>query len=88
MNQFMWGALWMACCVAAVFFLRFWRLSRDRFFIFFALAFATFAAHWFGLGVANPGVETRHYFYVFRLVAFLLILVGIIDKNRTSSTSK
>ena len=38
-NHLYWGALAMACWVAGLFFLRFWRLSRDRLFVFFVLAF-------------------------------------------------
>jgi Family of unknown function (DUF5985) len=49
---------------------------------FFAAAFAVFALNWIGLGVADPDNETLHYAYLTRLGAFLLILIGIIDKNR------
>jgi hypothetical protein len=31
----------------------------------------------------QPNVETQHYVYLLRLLAFLLILAGVIDKNRT-----
>ena len=84
MNQFLWGALSVTCGIAGLFFLRFWTLSRDRFFIFFTLAFWAFAIHWIGLGITNPGLETRHYFYAVRLLAFVLIIAGVIDKNRSS----
>jgi hypothetical protein len=70
--------------VAGLFFARFWMLSRDRFFLFFSLAFFVFTANWVGLGIVNPGVETRHYFFILRLVAFLLIIVAVVDKNRAS----
>jgi Family of unknown function (DUF5985) len=82
MNQFFWGMLAMAALVAALLFLRLWKLSGDRLLLFFAAAFAVFALNWIGLGVANPDYETLHYAYVLRLGAFMLILVGIIDKNR------
>jgi hypothetical protein len=29
-------------------------------------------------------VESRHYVYVLRLLAFLLLIAGIVDKNRRS----
>ncbi len=82
---FFWGALAMASWVAGLFFLRFWRVSRDRLFLFFGAAFWVFAANWVGLAI-YPSEETRHYVYVIRLVAFVLILVGIIDKNRRRGT--
>ncbi len=82
MNQVLWGALAMASWVVGLFFARFWRTSRDRLLLFFALAFWVFSLNWLSLAVANPPVETQHYVYVLRLVAFVLILVGIVDKNR------
>lgn len=33
------GATATACCVAALFFLKFWRTTRDRLFLFFSLGF-------------------------------------------------
>jgi hypothetical protein len=81
-NVFLYGALATTGLVAALFFLRFFRLTGDRLFVFFALAFATLSAHWTVLALAEPGVETRHYHYVARLAAFGLILVGVLDKNR------
>lgn len=88
MNQFLWGALAMACFVAGVFFQRYWVLSRDRLFLFFWLAFWVLALHWIGLGLVNPPQETRHYLYVVRFLAFALILAAIIDKNRSSKASQ
>jgi hypothetical protein len=44
-----------------------------------------FGLDWLLLAVVNPPSETRHYLYVLRLLAFVLIIVAIIDKNRTSS---
>ncbi len=76
------GAVAMGCAVAVAFFLRYWRDSGDRFFGFFSAAFAIMAANWTALALIAPTAETRHYFYLFRLVAFSLILVAIIDKNR------
>jgi lipopolysaccharide export LptBFGC system permease protein LptF len=82
MNQLLWGMLAMAALVAALLFLRLWRTGRDRLFLFFAAAFALLALNWLGLGVSNPEQETLHYAYVLRLGAFVLIIVGIVDKNR------
>jgi hypothetical protein len=82
MNQAIWGALTMACWVAGLFFFRFWKPSRDRLFLFFSAAFWLLGVHWLALVIINPPVETRPYFYVLRLLAFLLIIAGIVDKNR------
>ena len=74
---FVSGMLCASYLVAALFFLRFWRDGRDRLFLFFSGAFALLAVHRLVLTVAE--VDTPG--YVLRLVAFLLILGGIADKN-------
>ena len=86
MELFTWGILAMASVVAALFFLRYWKESRERLFAFFALAFAGLAANWTGLAIIDrPNDEAQQtYAYVVRLVAFLIIILAIIDKNRRS----
>jgi hypothetical protein len=81
-SQFFLGALVALSTVAALFFARYWRTSRDRLFGFFAAAFVLMAVNWGALAAFAPTEETRHYFYLIRLVAFLLIAFGIVDKNR------
>ena len=68
--------------VGGLFFVRFWRESRDRLFAFFAAAFWLLALSWTLLGLFSPTEETRPYIYAIRLVAFLLLIGGIVDKNR------
>jgi hypothetical protein len=86
METFLLGALAMASAVAGLFFLRFWTLSRDRLFVFFSLGFFGLGLTWATLGLFHPGEETRHYYYVLRLVAFALFIAGIVDKNRRRET--
>jgi peptidoglycan/LPS O-acetylase OafA/YrhL len=81
MIEFLSGAVTMGFIVAALFFTRFWRRTRDRLFLAFAVAFALLAlnqalAHW--LGAADERVG---YAYVLRVLGFLLILAAIVDKN-------
>ena len=82
MNDFLWGALACASTFIGVFFLRFWRVSHERILLYFALAFWMLALNWIGLAVLQPPSESRAYFYLLRLAAFTLIVVGIADKNR------
>lgn len=84
MRQFIWGVLTVETAAAALFFLRYWRLSGERLFAYLALAFAAMAINWVGLSAVEPALELRHYVYLFRLLAFILIIAGIIDKNRRS----
>jgi len=79
--EFLSGAVTLGFVVAAVFFLRFWRRTRDRLFLAFATAFFLLAlnqalAQW--LGAADERVG---YTYLLRILGFVLILVAIIDKN-------
>lgn len=87
MNSFLWGAGAALSLVAASFFLRFWRRTRESLFLAFSAGFAVFSAHWVGLGIVNPHSETRHYLYVVRFVAFALFIAGVIAKNRASRSS-
>lgn len=81
------GALVMGCFVAALFFARYWRLSRDRFYGFFTAAMVLLMANWILLIRFDTSgqSEARQLIYLLRLVAFLLIAAGIVDKNRRSS---
>jgi len=68
--------------IAGLFFLRFWRETGDRLFVFFAGAFWCLALSWILLALLDPTDETRPYAYAIRLVAFGLIIVATVDKNR------
>ncbi|HXD75559.1 MAG TPA: DUF5985 family protein [Vicinamibacterales bacterium] len=78
------GATAMGCAAAALIFFRFWRQSVDRFFLFFALAFAILAVEYAILGTVTVATEWRVYVYGVRLVAFLLIVSAIGIKNRSA----
>jgi hypothetical protein len=51
-------------------------------FFFFSLGFWVLAGHWAVLGALDVRAEHRHLYYLPRLLAFLLILIGIVDRNR------
>jgi hypothetical protein len=68
-----------------LFFLSFWQRSRDRLFLYFAIAFWLMSSSWALLGLIAPDADNRPYVYGLRLVAFLLVIVAIIDKNRGPS---
>jgi hypothetical protein len=79
MNQLVAGAIAMGFAVAGLFFLRFWRDTRDRLFAFFALSFFMMAVNRVGLAM-QPAGEGEGLYWV-RFLAFALILVGILEKN-------
>ena len=72
----------MGSALVSVMFLRYWRDSYDRLFLMFALAFAILAADYLVLAVVALATEWRVYVFGVRLMAFALILYGIVDKNR------
>jgi hypothetical protein len=82
LNQFLNGAIMMGFVVAALFFLRFHRRTRERLFAIFAASFFVLAAERIILACVPPEAEFRPYVYVIRLIAFLLIIAAIVDKNR------
>ncbi|MEP7049868.1 MAG: DUF5985 family protein [Pseudomonadota bacterium] len=86
MIVFLWGMLTMACLVIGLFFFKFWRTSRDRFFLFFALAFWVFALNWLALAASHPSDENRYLFYAVRFPTFLLLVIAILDKNRRAKS--
>lgn len=82
MSDFISGAVMMACLVAGLFFLKFWKTSRDRLFLMFGIAFWILGANRIAMIMARETNEERHLsLYIVRLVAFALILLAIIDKN-------
>ena len=85
MNAVILGAIAMASLVASLFFLRFWKDTRDRFFLFFAIAFFVEAFNRVALGLTAVSQEDEPFFYLVRLFAFGLIIVAIVDKNRAKS---
>ncbi len=72
-----------AAFIAGLFFMRFWRDSRDSLFAFFGSAFWLLALSWVLLALINPTAETQLYIYSIRLVAFGLLIAGMVNKNRS-----
>lgn len=81
MNQLLAGAIAMGSLVIALFFLRFWRNTRDRFFLYFALSFLIEGLHRLYASSAEALSENSPNHYLVRLVAYLLILWAIYEKN-------
>jgi hypothetical protein len=79
---FLQGLSSMGAYASSLFFFRFWRQSRDSLFVFFSAAFALFGLSWSLLALISPAGDSAPYIYGLRLVAFALIIVGTIRKNR------
>ena len=72
----------MGFWVIGLFFFKFWRDSRDRFFAYFAAAFWILAAERVGVLYLGAQQETGPVVYLARVIAFSLIAFAILEKNR------
>ncbi len=84
LQHFLSGAVCLGYAVAGLFFLKFWRKTRDPLFITFAIAFWILADVRVVLTMVATESELRTYLYLARLLAFLLILWAIVQKNRAA----
>ncbi|HEY2870905.1 MAG TPA: DUF5985 family protein [Reyranella sp.] len=76
------GAAATLSLVAALFFLRFWTRTHDRFFLLFALAFAIDGLSRLVVAAIHLSDDTEPYSYLPRLVTFSLIIAAVVLKNR------
>ncbi len=81
MNDVLTGAIAMGSIIIALFFLRFWRDSGDRFFLYFALSFFIEGLHRVYSTLHDHGGEDSPAHYVIRVLAYGLILWAILEKN-------
>lgn len=82
---FLQGISSLGAYASGLFFFRFWRDSDDSLFAFFGAAFVLLGLSWTLLALIAPAEDTRPYIYGLRLVAFALIIIGTVLKNRGSS---
>ena len=82
LKPFLSGAICMVCFTIALFFFRFWRRTADRLFFVFAGAFLLLMVERIVLVTIDASHEFAPYVYLVRLLAFVLIIGAIIDKNR------
>lgn len=85
-NAFLRGFIAMGYLVAGLFFLRFYTRTRDRLFLLFCVAFWLLGMLRAAMLLVVDPME-QHYLYWLRLVAYLLILTAIIDKNRPKQSA-
>lgn len=74
-RQFVEGAISMGLLIGSGFFFRFWRESRDRLFMFFALSLLLQSLN------RAVGNEDTLVPYLIRVFAYAIIIIGIVDKN-------
>jgi len=86
LTPFLQGGLVTGCLIIGLFFLRFWKQSKDQLFLYFASAFWLLGINWIVLAF-TASTEHQPFFYLIRLAAFALIIFGVWQKNRASKPS-
>jgi uncharacterized membrane protein HdeD (DUF308 family) len=83
MDLLLLGGIAIASLLAGLFFLRFWKNTGDRFFLFFAVSFFIEGLNRAALGLTANPKEEQPVFYFVRFLSFVLILLAIAHKNLT-----
>lgn len=82
LNATLSGAIVMTALIIALVFLRYWRNTSDRFFLYFAAAFLLEALHRLLAAVAPMADDDAPLYYLMRLASYGLILLAVLSKNR------
>ncbi len=83
MNEFLMGAIAIGSFAVGLFFLRFWRSTHDRFFLYLMLSFWIEAGNRVAIAWTDSMHEDAPIFYLIRLLSYGLILAAIWHKNRS-----
>lgn len=85
-SMFLLGVITAASFTAMLFFLRFWKDTRDSLFAAFAFFFLVEGADRVVLSTMKHPNEGSPWIYVARLIALLVLLAAIIRKNYPAKT--
>lgn len=81
MINFLSGMVTAGYLVAALFFFRFWKRTKEPLFVTFSISFVLFAVGQFcALWFEGPHDDVA-WIFLLRLAGFVLLLVGIVRKN-------
>jgi hypothetical protein len=80
-TQILLGAVIMGDMIAALFFVRYWRLTGDPFFLFFSGSFIAIAVSRVVVDENLPPVGYDPFGYMIRILSYLFIIAGILYKN-------
>jgi peptidoglycan/LPS O-acetylase OafA/YrhL len=86
MVNFMSGMVTAGYLIAALFFLRFWRRTKDNLFAIFAVSFLLFAAGQASVLAFIGPHDDSTWTFLLRLAGFVLLLVAIARKNFSRKT--
>jgi len=92
MNDFFSGISMITFFASALFFLKFWRASHERLFLFFCWATTLLGLERVGVFVGTrwytplPVAEGLAWVYLIRLMSFVIIIYAILDRNRSNAS--
>ncbi len=88
---FLSGICMATFAASGVFFLKFWKASRDPFYLHFSIACWLLAFERvvvvtlsYMLNLMTPEDESGSWIYIIRLVAFLIIFMAVLKKNQSA----
>ncbi|HEX4138605.1 MAG TPA: DUF5985 family protein [Bryobacteraceae bacterium] len=84
-DGFLLGLIAMASIIAGIFFLKFWRDTRDSFFLSFGASFVIEGLNRSAVLFTDKPNEGSPWTYLIRLLSFLLILIAILRKNYSNN---
>jgi len=80
-DGFLLGIIAATSVTAGVFFLKFWKVTRDTLFLALAIAFVIEGLIRVGVLFASEPNEASPWIYIVRLFSYALILAAILKKN-------
>lgn len=83
-STFLYGATTLGLIANSLFFLKHYRRTGDKLLMWFGWAFGLMAIERVVLAIQGAKSDAHSLVYLVRLVAFLLLIYGIIEKNRGS----
>ncbi len=81
-GELLLGGIAMACFTITLFFLRFWKTTQDRLFLFLAASFFVEGLERVAIALVPHSGEHEPLFYLIRLISFVILLYGIGEKNK------
>lgn len=79
-NEMLIGAIVMASSILSLFFLRFWKMTKDSFFFYFAISFFLDGLSRLIMGTTSLQDQSI-LIYLIRMLGYLLIIYAILNKN-------
>jgi hypothetical protein len=86
MDMFLQGTITAGYAICSLFFLRYWKQTKDRLFIWFSISFFVLMINRTLLAYYS-NEDDSVVLYSIRLFAFVIILLAIIDKNARGASN-